>query len=647
MATRRLPMSASLETPSTMSIVDTFNSLLETVDTRTSGFRGRIANLFSHAVQATPDWSDMDLLGYRTSVHDGNLHIVAGPDIIDHTWKLPRLRFQFLFLRPFGQHKTVEMSFGISEWKKLDRSGRKDILIRAIFLWEMSRDYLSHLGLSDPEVLVGLGDVDLDQGLMLDGKVHVPEIEKFLSAAASRRRRIEKLLENVDPTIFRDLRHFLCDFTYGLAADRNLQIVEERPWLAACSFEATRNLSAWPGPDSATPETVATILSGQSGTDDAVSPWIVRWMDGWTKEHGLHVPNPAQLAVLDALPRSWLPGDPAQMRAFILLVQHAMPIGIDLEGVLSLLKTSKGRYADLWNTMQADIGVEREVADALKDVGDMIEAACEDLVRPSKSYMLDVAPLRKLNSHTMGFLNAKRPDLVSARRLMTPDGGIRRMLGISERWHRVTHMPISRSSKSWPQAVEDFETENGCVVVELLTEEQLAAEGHEQEHCVGGYGARCAWGGSHVFSIRQSGKTLSTFEARFVVKDSARVTIVQHQGRRRASPDTEAVQAMWEWQSSVEAGTLAVAPRKIVEIRGETRRPAMTLDQWRPFLVKPFCDLPDVELRQEIAVETLRTTMRMLPEGLEPARERDDGYDARQLEEDDADFEFDDEDEFD
>jgi hypothetical protein len=303
------------------------------------------------------------------------------------------------------------------------------------------------------------------------------------------------------------------------------------------------------------------------------------------------------MVILDNLPASWLPRTLPEMDAFLRLAYMALLLAPeDLEGCVSLLRASKGRFVELVERMQADIGPHRELSTACHGARDFIAAACRDLLR--------------MQPDTPGRADGSR-NLTIARRLISPDGGIRRFFELSDLWHADLHVQEAPEENrhveivdlSWPLAVDDFLSTSGCRIVEILDDASLRAEGESQGHCAGIYGRNCIAGGSHVFSIRYGEKTLSTFEARFASMEGASLRIVQHEGPNRRAPEPLAVEALNEWRKAVASGALPASPRLGTEEDpvDANPEPVMTLDQWRPFLAKPLGDLPEDEFFAAVA----------------------------------------------
>jgi hypothetical protein len=84
-----------------------------------------------------------------------------------------------------------------------------------------------------------------------------------------------------------------------------------------------------------------------------------------------------------------------------------------------------------------------------------------------------------------------------------------------EAWHREVAMAenMKRANTQWPSVLGEFQHKE-YLVVPLTTAYDLHVEGKVMHHCVGGYSKYCENGTGRIFSIRQNGASMATFELR-------------------------------------------------------------------------------------------------------------------------------------
>jgi hypothetical protein len=128
-----------------------------------------------------------------------------------------------------------------------------------------------------------------------------------------------------------------------------------------------------------------------------------------------------------------------------------------------------------------------------------------------------------------------------------------RLAQLSRRWHRWQLQMADLdpdegredTGASWLTFIDEpwekrFIINGNYLVVPLNTPALLKEEGQRMQHCVGGYAARCFYGGSHIFSIRdgKTGLPLSTVELRLGVHDflASDITVSQHYGLLNSQP---------------------------------------------------------------------------------------------------------------
>jgi hypothetical protein len=102
----------------------------------------------------------------------------------------------------------------------------------------------------------------------------------------------------------------------------------------------------------------------------------------------------------------------------------------------------------------------------------------------------------------------------------------------------------------------EFKCENGLSVVPLLSSEELTREGKNLSHCVATYSAGCAKYQSHIYSVRQDDKSISTFEFTLKKVVPIEVSIIQHRGHRNSQPSKEAMVAVQAWKESLKNATV-------------------------------------------------------------------------------------------
>jgi hypothetical protein len=566
---------------------------------------------------------------------DGWLNVVAGPCFESLRSRMNAL-FEFMSVSPDGFSRRVLFNIWCPRWRSMDHPVRleklRNLLAAATSVWgndvDIQKDPRQSCGVEKIVEIIGGRPIHKaginahpcsKDGAILDdigdpypkGRHHVPELKDFLEASADDPEALFSLIGSYEPgakvRITNEINDMLAN---GPRRHLLREAFRRMPWLPMFGADAfSDERFAATGVVKLDHVGVAVLLSKLSERDDlTVSTRIVQWFDCWGNRNGRQVPDltPSQMALADMLPASWRPGDRLEMDAFRFLTRSILHVAFfDLPNAASLLMHSKGRYVQLYERLLEDVGPYRNVWTALGDIRDFIQSASDDLGMVAGS---DRPPMGTAFQMTSSLASATK-------KLISPDGGIRLLLELSDRWHDVVRAKQQAedddvgetSDHRWPRAVEDFTTSSGCMVVELRTQAQLIHEGRTQAHCVGGYSRRCAFGGSHVFSIRSAGIAMSTVEVRFGDIDTSVVKVVQHQGSNRHKPVPEAETALEEWLAAVRGGMLEVKPRPVQSDRlaVEIRRSSLSLDEWRPFLAKPMADLPEAEFRVEI--ERLRS----------------------------------------
>jgi hypothetical protein len=552
-----------------------------------------------------PDAKDHDWDGKPVHVcevgDDGCLYIAAGPHFMFEGGMVGMI--EFVAVDRDGLHKHTHASMECGFLQKFGHRRRMEILRRALAasrrMWERREAIdLSAISHAVPYIHPATNE-DLRNGILPHCGYHVEELERYLTDATRNPASLMTAVGQSRPETFGRIRNRLNDLlTTGNQTFMARRGIRTRPWLAYCSLEALHDHMISKARilelDVRGVAKLMTTYLDHPGW--IVSPWIVGWMDKRAADV-VPVPDAWMLVVLDALPRSWLPRDSREMESFMRIAERIIPIFRNVDETVALLRASKGRFDELWHRMQRDVGPDRDLGGALHDIRDFLVAVCADLMDVPMGIRLPLEIEREASPH-----------LILARRLVTPDGGIRHLLHLSERWHRIAYPAVEEiaaatDATSWQRSVPDFTSSAGCRVIELLTEGDLDEEGRNQGHCVGGYARNCAWGGSHIFSIRSGPRTLSTFEVRFGnADDPAAPKVLQHQGPNRIVPKPLALAALAEWLDAIAEGRSTPVPRKVDPAKMgaaiPTRAP-MSLDQWRPFLAKPMGDLSEEDFKNE------------------------------------------------
>ncbi len=132
-------------------------------------------------------------------------------------------------------------------------------------------------------------------------------------------------------------------------------------------------------------------------------------------------------------------------------------------------------------------------------------------------------------------------------------------------WHRSLAQGRAKSiAMSWrPSGFPGFEWEDGAGddrrvyrIVELLTENELFAEGRAMRHCVASYAGSCASGRTSIWSLRKSIENDRVIRLVTIEVSNTRGTIVQIRGRCNRLP-SEGERALLERWS--EAGGPALS----------------------------------------------------------------------------------------
>lgn len=185
----------------------------------------------------------------------------------------------------------------------------------------------------------------------------------------------------------------------------------------------------------------------------------------------------------------------------------------------------------------------------------------------------DVRRATSLSWNEDGWLPKVSTSDLFIRIIMGEHGSVKRLIAFADDWHRgvsrrsATIEALKRQSAltkeipllQWdPMTPNCFES-NGAVMRWLCDEDQLAFEGQELRHCVGGYVEPCFEGYSHIGSIKDAEGNRSTAEFRFRGK---RVECVQHHTHFN-NPPTPACEGLVE-----EFLKAANARKGIVDIAG-------------------------------------------------------------------------------
>lgn len=130
--------------------------------------------------------------------------------------------------------------------------------------------------------------------------------------------------------------------------------------------------------------------------------------------------------------------------------------------------------------------------------------------------------------------------------------------------------------------------------VPLVNPRELQYEGAMLEHCVGGYTPQCAFGNSHIISLRnKNGESLSTVELQLVKGQVDKnnpnhisiagntkyyLEVAQHYGKRNSPPSQTDQEALKQYKHAISEGKLEIdvkALKKAKSERGENDSPTM------------------------------------------------------------------------
>lgn len=136
-----------------------------------------------------------------------------------------------------------------------------------------------------------------------------------------------------------------------------------------------------------------------------------------------------------------------------------------------------------------------------------------------------------------------------------------KIMDIVQDWHDISwRWPKEIRDIHWPPLTPPLTAPveyGGCRLGFLTSEEEIIAEGAEQQHCVGGYGDRCLSGNTHILSVRDdSGKIISTAELHR--EDDNSLTLIQHRAKRNGTPPEHAVKSITWFMDQLSSGGIKV-----------------------------------------------------------------------------------------
>lgn len=229
----------------------------------------------------------------------------------------------------------------------------------------------------------------------------------------------------------------------------------------------------------------------------------------------------------------------------------------------TVIRSAGGRWGDL------DVGRLRAAG-----LDDIVADVVRNLIRPAL-----VASVGEGNAEAAGAAAACEK---VARRLMFFGRTLRQLLVASDYWHGrrediqrrlAAAFPPRRGMgedgkvPDWLPLAPPFVASNGWSVIPLVSQGDLDEEHAAIGHCVDGYGRDCAFGSSHILSVRDpSGRRVSTveidgdilFEAILQGAWDPAQAMEQHEAANRASPPPPAAQAMSEWFDAIRGRRLEI-----------------------------------------------------------------------------------------
>lgn len=286
-----------------------------------------------------------------------------------------------------------------------------------------------------------------------------------------------------------------------------------------------------------------------------------------------------------SFPADWVPANEDEWSAFIDVASACgLPInsgfGIPLEQVLS---ASRGKWSEFKSSLARAYGMEfkdfdrRQMVLATADAFEMV-----DDFRNSVIFPLLLGTVLELGNP----LPAPSPDLFALGRSIAfhmLTGKAKNIPGslLSTARHWTARIPALMAAEtadeegdtgvsefhsdgqSWPKLAANFVAENGLVVQNLTTKDQLRDESARLSHCVGRlYLRKARRGDCHIFSIRSAdlSKSYSTIELSPVegnVVEQAilsQLHIVQHKASNNRRPRKKAIVACQEWLFALRSG---------------------------------------------------------------------------------------------
>ncbi len=266
--------------------------------------------------------------------------------------------------------------------------------------------------------------------------------------------------------------------------------------------------------------------------------------------------------LLRSLPASWQPRDDAEREAFV-RCSPAVRFAVRRAATdPAPMLNAKGDWAAFDRRLQAAHGRTGATAlkHALKDVGDMVLAFEEQVVRPA----CDLVGMR---------VPAATPERRNTFQTLFSGRSVCRILEGSRLWHDrqgviLAAMPGTAPRGGWPAILPDADLRDvgGVVIRVLTTPAELADEGARGNdgdglpglwHCVGGHAGRCLDGTSRILSIRavEDGAELRLSTAEVTWRRGV-MTVSQHRGPCNAAPPVMAVMALRTYVDGMGHGTL-------------------------------------------------------------------------------------------
>ena len=131
---------------------------------------------------------------------------------------------------------------------------------------------------------------------------------------------------------------------------------------------------------------------------------------------------------------------------------------------------------------------------------------------------------------------------------------IAQLMRDSAKWHhkgKATSLYFT-----WVALTDTVKAPNGCVLQPLTDSVALAEEGEALEHCVGGWGSKCATGPHYVYSLQSAtGEKLSTLA---FTEGKNGLEIEQHGSRKNEDPPPNALEAATWFERELKAGKFSI-----------------------------------------------------------------------------------------